>query len=373
MKNKSTLYLGLLLVLLSLEGCSITELGNPYPEVEWVSDTVGAPGRHVVFTPVLKSHHDTVLGPTVGVDYGQLSFEDINQDGIKEVIIESSSFSFEAYLPEKRVLKYVSTTNTPKFEIMEYVTLVLPNDFVGEMRITEDKEEYDKPHANALENYGILEYEVGGDGLLKVEDIKPLTNIENISFVTENVIPILKNECPENKQHLSFVSDYKLDPFDKVYTYTISKCEAGGESTEPLEFTEAQLQEYYKVYDDPYVKHIRFIFNEYLSRKGEDFDEYGLYNIGSTALQGDLEKYEEYLDGKFVVLMLDDSPFGGAIMQIIFQDKPDKVFRVWVYPLADEIGYDLRSFKENEEFVEDGIKYTRERFKVMLEDKVHAM
>ena len=80
---------------------------NPYAEIEWVEEWPGAGDRYRTFTPVLKADNKTAAGPTVGADYGALSFEDINNDGVKEVIIESDgSFTFEEFHPEKHILKY---------------------------------------------------------------------------------------------------------------------------------------------------------------------------------------------------------------------------------------------------------------------------
>ena len=79
---------------------------GPFDEVEWVEDSPVATERFITFTPVLRSDH-TPIGPTVGADYGELIFEDLNGDGIKEAIIETSGWMhLEFYNYERHVLIY---------------------------------------------------------------------------------------------------------------------------------------------------------------------------------------------------------------------------------------------------------------------------
>jgi hypothetical protein len=101
----SLLAIGAPLVLLGLYFRSTA--GNPYPEVAWVEDWPGAGDRYRTFTPVLQADQNTVIGPTVGADYGALSFKDLDKDGVQEAIVESDgSFTFEAFSPERHILKY---------------------------------------------------------------------------------------------------------------------------------------------------------------------------------------------------------------------------------------------------------------------------
>jgi hypothetical protein len=93
------------LVLLALYFTS--ESRNPYAEVEWVEDWPGAGDRYRTFTPVLKADSKTAVGPTIGADFGALTFEDTDDDGVKEAIIESDgSFTLEEFSHERHTLKY---------------------------------------------------------------------------------------------------------------------------------------------------------------------------------------------------------------------------------------------------------------------------
>jgi hypothetical protein len=94
---------------------------NPFPDVEWIEDSPGATERFVTFTPVLKSNNKIVVGPTEGADYAKLRFEDINNDGIKEAIIETNvPFLGQAYSSERHILEYRKTTNgQPEFVLIK--------------------------------------------------------------------------------------------------------------------------------------------------------------------------------------------------------------------------------------------------------------
>jgi len=95
---------------------------NPFDKVEWLEDTPGATSRYTTYTPVLKTNNNIKLGPTIGADFGKLKFEDLDNDGIKEVIIETDiSFHFSSgHTYEYHVLKYIlDSTGIPKFELLE--------------------------------------------------------------------------------------------------------------------------------------------------------------------------------------------------------------------------------------------------------------
>jgi hypothetical protein len=100
---------------------------NPYENVIWQEDYPGANGRYTEFTPCLKSKPDIKIGPTLGADLGKLRFEDIDSDGIKEVIIETQrGFSFETSIThEKHILKFEPDKNgNPKFIKFKKIDIV---------------------------------------------------------------------------------------------------------------------------------------------------------------------------------------------------------------------------------------------------------
>lgn len=86
----------------------IWDLRNPFDDVEFTEDHPGANGRHVTFSPGLKSNPDAKIGPTFGADYGRLRFADVDGDGVHEAIIETQVPFFgglEYYVAERHVLK----------------------------------------------------------------------------------------------------------------------------------------------------------------------------------------------------------------------------------------------------------------------------
>lgn len=99
---------------------------NPFENVYWEVDFPGSTSRYIQFTPVLDTNHKIKLGPDIGIDNGELYFEDINNDGIKEAIIETdtSFFNLEASvsdIKERFILEY-KKGNNPKFILLKYET-----------------------------------------------------------------------------------------------------------------------------------------------------------------------------------------------------------------------------------------------------------
>ena len=140
-------------------------------------------------------------------------------------------------------------------------------------------------------------------------------------------------------------------------------------------FSEEDLEQYYAVYEDPYVKHVRVALNGYLNGSNEGMSvpemviETGKVNNAASGLSS---FSKDYYQSKFIVFTINDSLAGGREMNIIFQDKPDKVFYVWVYQVASG-EYDLRGFAENNKYNSEDIQQIRIDYKTFLEDEVHSM
>lgn len=135
------------------------------------------------------------------------------------------------------------------------------------------------------------------------------------------------------------------------------------------------LEDYYRVYENPYVLHIRKALNGYLDGTNVGLDDPELVIesqeiAGATAGLSSFDK--SYYESKFIVYTISDSIAGGKQVNIIFQDKPDKVFAAWVYQLGDGT-YDLRAFWENINFTEEDIASIQDSYKTFLEDKEHAL
>jgi hypothetical protein len=108
---------------------------------------------------------------------------------------------------------------------------------------------------------------------------------------------------------------------------------------EPQERPVENLERYYAVYSSPYVKRVREVMNGFLKGRHD-----GIWTGGDVLKN--LEDYRRYLDGPFVVMNIADAPFGGKELIIAFQDRPVRLFNLWVYMAGDDL--ELRMFSELE-------------------------
>jgi len=131
-----------------------------------------------------------------------------------------------------------------------------------------------------------------------------------------------------------------------------------GEAT----FTPEQLKQYYLVYTNPDVRYLRKLFDEYLHGETGKDDEFNLLREWSS----------DYYRSKFVVLSRDRNTFGGTLITLIFQDRPDKIFVAWVYPEGSARKLTLRKLDPSK-FNDEDVKRVRTRYRKVLEDKEHAM
>ncbi len=131
---------------------------------------------------------------------------------------------------------------------------------------------------------------------------------------------------------------------------------------EEVHFTPQQLKEYYLVYSNADVKYLRTVMDAYL--KGAK---------GREAEFEQLKKFDkEYYKSKFIVASRDGNPFGGTMITIMFEDKPDKVFVAWVYKAGAKGTLTLKGF-DIREYSPEEIAALNKRYAEILRDKVHAM
>ena len=131
---------------------------------------------------------------------------------------------------------------------------------------------------------------------------------------------------------------------------------------EEAQFTPDQLKEYYLVYKNSDVRYLRKVFDAYLRGARGREEEFELLSKWS----------KDYYRSKFVVLSRDENTFGGILITIMFQDRPDKVFVAWVYPEGGQRRLKLKGLDLGK-FNEEDIRRMRSRYRRFLEDKVHAM
>lgn len=133
---------------------------------------------------------------------------------------------------------------------------------------------------------------------------------------------------------------------------------------EEITFKQEQLEQYYKVYEEDYVIQLRTSFNNFLTGEITSNEEFAKEN---------LEKYQEYIKNKFIVLNYTGGLMGGMEMQIIFPSMPDKVFYAWIYKLEDSETYELRDFEIDSTYTEQDIKNLKIMYKTAFEDEEHSL
>ena len=148
-----------------------------------------------------------------------------------------------------------------------------------------------------------------------------------------------------------------------------------GKEIQEINLTEEQLKQYYSVYENPFVLHIRKVLNSYIHGDIEGFSSPNVAvkaNIDKDGLITGLDSFsKDYYKSKFVVVSITDFLGGGKEIEIQFQDKPDKIFGTWVYKLADS-SYDLRGFWQHP-ISQEKLSELSRKHKMFLEDKEHAL
>ena len=90
--------------------------------------------------------------------------------------------------------------------------------------------------------------------------------------------------------------------------------------------------------------------NEYIRTLRKYLDDY----IRGKVRNSDLDPYKGQIKSKFVVYSIQPYLAGGAFIQIVFLDMPDRVFSSWIYSNVDEErriveSYECRSIRIEEE------------------------
>jgi len=161
--------------------------------------------------------------------------------------------------------------------------------------------------------------------------------------------------------------------FHKKSQTNLREGQAKNQSQE-LILSEKELKQYYKVYSDPYVLHIRKSLDNYLRGKNEGISPVAIESLidDDKKLSG-LDSFDKsYYTSKFNVFAVNDSIGGGKTVNIIFLDKPDKLFNVWIYKLASG-EYELRGFWQNESFGEKEMENIQRDYRQYLKDKEHSL
>jgi len=170
---------------------------------------------------------------------------------------------------------------------------------------------------------------------------------------------------------------YKNSIFGRcVPEVDIEKIEAV-EVSEDLDFQD--IQSYYNAYQAPSVVHLRKALNGYLSGTNEGMDsEFVIKKRESESYLAGLDSFDKaYYKSKFIVLDITRNDYGGELITIIFRDKPDKIFRAWVYfywNAGTPDYYDFRDFWQMsvpDDFVAELV--AQPQIKAALQDEEHSI
>jgi len=127
-------------------------------------------------------------------------------------------------------------------------------------------------------------------------------------------------------------------------------------STKQPILSKQEIESYRLVYKNPQVIHLREAMDAALAGKGRS-DEQKIFAHWDKS----------YLGSKFVVLSIDRGLMGGNFISIIFQDKPDKVFRAWLYTKSKE-NIEVRTF-DDAALPEEELNEITTRFGPYISDK----
>ncbi|OGH23458.1 MAG: hypothetical protein A2629_00225 [Candidatus Levybacteria bacterium RIFCSPHIGHO2_01_FULL_41_15] len=141
------------------------------------------------------------------------------------------------------------------------------------------------------------------------------------------------------------------------------------------ESTPKEIEEYYAVYKNPYVLFLRKALSAYLAGDGSQVCilQGAVKEDHREGIITGLDAFDkEYYKSKFIVATIGDNQENGKDIQIIFQDKPDRIFYAWVgkNPDGDTC---LIGFNSKEYFDPDKVKDLNEVYKEFLLDKEHAL
>jgi len=149
---------------------------------------------------------------------------------------------------------------------------------------------------------------------------------------------------------------------------------------EQQKIIDEQTKEYYAVYQNPYVLEIRKTLNTYLEDPkslSSTLVEKGTVPSGSGGTELKIKGLDsfssDYYKGRFVVVDIFDFMGGGKQIEILFPDKPDQVFWVWVYKLGGDGGYDMRGFSESPYWTKEKLNSFLKRNQTLIQDKAHSL
>ncbi len=176
---------------------------------------------------------------------------------------------------------------------------------------------------------------------------------------------------------LGFSVGYSVKP--AITTTPIKYLPAEIKEIKTSELNPKELEEYYRVYKNPNVVLLRESLNAYLagdSSRACIFQGAVEAQRGMGIISGLDAFSKDYYKSKFIVATIDDNAENGKDIQIIFQDKPDRIFYAWVgkNPYEEDclLGFNSKEDFEKEEAREE-MRQLIEPYRQFLLDNEHAL
>lgn len=114
-----------------------------------------------------------------------------------------------------------------------------------------------------------------------------------------------------------------------------------GESQESSRINDDETAQ--EIFANPYIKHIRPALDGYLDGSNIGVEETALSAVGMD--ECGLNTFDKsYYKSKFLIFDAKNNEYGGVQTWVVFVDKPDTLFWVWVYRLGGDGEYVLRGF-----------------------------
>ena len=275
---------------------------------------------------------------------------------------------------EKEIPKQVSTAPKDEFESTKQYSARMTRaaSVRRQLKIAYETEKRRRQSAIRGEINKILEMEftksikIGLQTYDADEQVFPVSGEDSSGSIYEDSLKIPPDEARNLKESLSLaravglfgVSLTAQGARDYYFGVRISLGDKNYSSLpSELKLSDKELLQYYGVYTEPAVVYLRKVIIAYLNnRKGVREYEVEV-----------LDKIErEYLSSKFVVASIEPHIAGGKYIKIIFQDRPDAIFAIWIYRILE-----VRTF-EKEETDERAMRLARIRYKPFLLDRVHS-
>ena len=185
---------------------------------------------------------------------------------------------------------------------------------------------------------------------------KPISErmIKNILLLT-CLVSLISCNCQNNSNRRSIVDTPAID----TSSYTVASADEEYEATEDR--TRETLND---IRFDGWTKK-EWADNEYIRAVRRYIDAYNKGEIENP----DLDKYKDYMQGKFIIADISPCMWGGAFIYFSFYDYPDKVFAAMVYSDVDEKTRVVSNYECRSLTYEDlDLKITQEEIRQFLKE-----